>query len=142
MKWKSYEYEGKNDQCQSSNCTPIVKLDSCTDVDKSNQLALMEAVSKQPVSVAIEADTFLFQLYTSGVITDVKCGTNLDHAVLIVGYGTEDNTDYWLVKNSWGDEWGDHGYVKILRKIIEQNNLKDFDNAKLLPSSLELESLI
>jgi C1A family cysteine protease len=110
-----YSYEGKNDQCESSNCTPIVQLSSCTDVDPSNQLALMEAVSKQPVSVAIEADTFLFQHYTSGVITDVKCGTNLDHAVLVVGYGTEDNTDYWLVKNSWGEEWGDKGYVKILR---------------------------
>ena len=63
----------------------------------------------------ITRNTLLFQHYTSGVITDTKCGTNLDHAVLIVGYGTEDNLDYWLVKNSWGPEWGDHGYVKILR---------------------------
>ena len=69
----------------------------------------------QPVSVAIQADTILFQHYSSGIITDVKCGTNLDHAVLIVGYGTENGIDYWLVKNSWGTEWGDNGYVKILR---------------------------
>jgi len=112
---KDYRYEGTNNQCDYTNCTPIVQLSSCIDVDKNNQIALMDAVSKQPVSVAIEADTLLFQHYTSGVITDIKCGTNLDHAVLIVGYGTENNIDYWLVKNSWGPDWGDNGYVKILR---------------------------
>lgn len=110
-----YQYQGNNGKCESSECTTKVTLSGCIDVNPSNQQALMQAVSQQPVSVAIEADTLLFQHYTSGVITDTKCGTNLDHAVLIVGYGTEDNLDYWLVKNSWGPEWGDHGYVKILR---------------------------
>jgi len=55
----------------------------------------------------------VFQTYTSGVITSSSCGTNIDHAVLAVGYGTENNTEYLLVKNSWGTSWGDQGYVKI-----------------------------
>jgi C1A family cysteine protease len=76
---------------------------------------LREAVSQQPISVAIEADSRTFQLYTSGVITSESCGTNLDHGVLVVGYGEEDGIAYWLVKNSWGDSWGDNGYVKIER---------------------------
>jgi C1A family cysteine protease len=76
---------------------------------------LKAAVAQQPVAVAIEADTRYFQSYSSGVLTSSSCGTNLDHGVLIVGYGTENGQDYWLVKNSWSDTWGMGGYVKIAR---------------------------
>ena len=54
-------------------------------------------------------------MYKKGILTSRECGTEIDHAVLIVGYGNEDGIDYWLVKNSWGTEWGDNGYIKILR---------------------------
>jgi len=76
---------------------------------------LKEAVYNTPVSIAIEADTRVFQMYTGGVLTSEECGTNLDHGVLIVGYGEESGTAYWLVKNSWGPTWGDQGYIKIER---------------------------
>jgi len=96
-------------------CTKSVKISSCVDVTPNNQLHLKDAVSKGPVSIAIEADTSVFQFYSGGVIDNVKCGTNLDHGVLIVGYGNENGKDYWLVKNSWGFNWGDGGFVKIAR---------------------------
>lgn len=68
----------------------------------------------KPVSVAIEADTYLFQYYKSGVITSSACGTYLDHAVVAVGYGEDSFAGpYFLVRNSWGTWWGDQGYVKI-----------------------------
>lgn len=88
---------------------------SFTDVAKNSDSALMTALVQQPVSIAIQANQPAFQLYKSGVLTG-SCGTNLDHGVLAVGYGTwTDGTDYYKVKNSWGTSWGMSGYILIQR---------------------------
>jgi C1A family cysteine protease len=109
-----YPYTAKGGSCHS--CTKVATLSDCYDVPVNNQLALKEAVAlKGPVAIAIEADTKVYQSYSSGVITSPNCGTNLDHGVLIVGYGEENGIKYWLVKNSWGTSWGENGYVKIAR---------------------------
>ena len=107
----SYAYTAKGGSCQS--CDPVVSMSSCVDVTPQNEVDLEKAVANGPVSVAIEADTRTFQLYTGGVITSSACGTSLDHGVLVVGYGVESSQPYWLVKNSWGTSWGEDGYVKI-----------------------------
>jgi len=76
---------------------------------------MMSAVAKQPVSVAIEADKDVFRHYSSGVV-DGACGQKPNHAVLVVGYGTDpDHGDYWKIKNSWGTAWGEKGFVRIKR---------------------------
>ena len=109
----SYPYTAVDGTCQK--CNAVVHMSSCSDVKPNDQVSLKGAVAQQPVSIAIEADTKYFQSYSSGVLTSSSCGTNLDHGVLIVGYGEEDGQKYWLVKNSWGTTWGDKGYVKIAR---------------------------
>ena len=111
----SYPYTAVGGTCQSTTCKTVASFDGCSDVPPNNQALLKQAVANGPVSIAIEADTRVFQSYSSGVITSSDCGTSLDHGVLIVGYGTENGIDYWLVKNSWGPSWGLDGYVKIQR---------------------------
>ncbi len=102
--------------CEQKTCQPVAHISSCSDVKPNDQLSLKAAVAQQPVSIAISADTRLFQSYSGGVITSETCYTSLDHGVLIVGYGTENGQDYWTVKNSWGTSWGtEGGYVKIAR---------------------------
>ena len=87
------------------------------DISQGDEEALMEAVATiGPVSVAIDASHQSFQFYSEGVYYEPECSsTELDHGVLLVGYGVEDDQKYWLVKNSWGTGWGDGGYIKMAR---------------------------
>merc|ERR1719359_756894 len=115
---ESYAYTAKNGQCHASGCTVGVPKGSVTgykDVSHDDENALMEAVSKGPVSIAIEADKSVFQLYKSGVLSSAGCGHQLDHGVLVVGYGELSGKKYWKVKNSWGASWGQEGYVLLAR---------------------------
>ena len=107
---------GATGQSCQTDCELIKnsKIMDYVDVPPSNDNEMMSAIAMNPVSVAIQADQREFQLYSSGVFTG-ECGTNLDHGVLTVGYGTENGQDYYLVKNSWSSSWGDNGYIKLGR---------------------------
>lgn len=90
------------------------KITSSVAVAANSDTAMMTALTKQPVSVAIEADQRSFQMYAGGIFSG-SCGTSLDHAVLLVGYGTDSASglDYYILKNSWGTSWGSSGYVYL-----------------------------
>jgi len=115
----AYPYTAKDGTCKSSSCavSAYTKISGYKDVAHT-ETALGTSVDSQPISIAIEADQAGFQLYQSGVFSGV-CGQNLDHGVLLVGYGTDNNQDYWKVKNSWGTSWGEAGYIRLIRNQDE-----------------------
>lgn len=114
---ESYPYVSGTTQkagtCQTS-CKSVSgsKISKYTDVTTNSDNAMMTALAQQPVSVAIQASGKKFQMYKSGVFTD-DCGTDLDHGVLLVGYSSQDGLDYYILKNSWGIEWGMEGYILL-----------------------------
>ena len=113
-------YLAKDDICIP--CDSQIHFDTCIVIESGNQLNLKEAVSRTPISVGIQADSSIFKDYKGGIITDKRCGTQLNHGVLIVGYGEEKGQKYWIVKNSWGPEWGEQGYVRIARNDSVNDN--------------------
>jgi C1A family cysteine protease len=109
-----YPYAPVDGKCQYNKSKGVVKVTKYSNIKANSPADLKAAIAQGPVSVAIEADQSVFQLYTGGVLTSSACGTQLDHGVLAVGYGTDATAgDYYLVKNSWGPSWGDQGYIKI-----------------------------
>ncbi|CAN1298028.1 Senescence-specific cysteine protease SAG39 [Linum perenne] len=102
----------------------LTTINGYEDVPANDEKSLLKAAANQPISVAIDASGSAFQFYSSGVFTG-DCGTNLDHGVAVVGYGTSDDgsSKYWLVRNSWGDSWGDNGYIKMQRDVDAKEGL-------------------
>ena len=108
-----YPYKATDGQCLQ--CKTVARISSYFDVQTMNETAILAAIQNGPLSIAIEADQQSFQFYSGGIYSDVGCGTNLDHGVNLVGYGSENGKDYWILRNSWGTTWGENGYMRILR---------------------------
>merc|ERR1712166_356949 len=113
-----YAYTAKDGSCQDSSIAGVASAEGVTNVRPFFASALLAAIELGPVSVTVEADTRAFQGYTGGVLNSSACGTQLDHAITAVGWGTESGQDYYLVRNSWGASWGDAGYIKIAAKKV------------------------
>ncbi|KAK7409944.1 hypothetical protein VNO78_00368 [Psophocarpus tetragonolobus] len=109
-----YPYQARQRICDKDKLKRrVVTIENYVDVPPSEE-ELLKAVASQPVSVGICGSERAFQLYSKGIFTG-PCSTNLDHAVLIVGYGSENGVDYWIVKNSWGNYWGMNGFIHMMR---------------------------
>jgi KDEL-tailed cysteine endopeptidase len=114
-----YPYRGVLGTCHYNSTTDKVwDIKDCTEVTVDSESALVASIAKNPVSVAIQANHFSFQLYKGGVYSG-NCGTSLDHGVLAVGYGTLSGKKHYKVKNSWGNTWGEKGYIFIAREEKE-----------------------
>ncbi|XP_044466548.1 ervatamin-B-like [Mangifera indica] len=121
---KNYPYDGADGTCnKKEKVVHVAQISGYQNIPADSESALLKAVANQPVSVSIDASGADFQFYSNGVFTG-DCGTDLDHGVTAVGYGTTSNgTKYWLVKNSWGTSWGEEGYIRMQRDIDAKEGL-------------------
>ena len=119
-----YPYTADDTQpCMDQNMDIVTTMSSYVKIPKGDEEKLREAVGLiGPVSAAIDSAHFAFQFYESGVFYEPNCDPDaLNHSVLIVGYGTsETGEEYWIVKNTWGADWGMDGYFRLARN--RENN--------------------
>jgi len=114
---EAYPYTSGEDHhtghCDTSKEGGRVKTTGYSKVPHNDAEALKFAIEQGVVSVAVEAGHSVFSHYKSGIVTSSSCGTNVNHGVAAVGWGHEHGQDYFIVRNSWGVNWGDNGYIKI-----------------------------
>ena len=110
----SYPYTARDGTCQySSSNNTGVNATATNNVTPEDPAAMKTALDTTIMSVAIQANQLSFQLYSSGIFTNTNCGTQLDHATNVVGWGTSGTMDYWIMRNSWGQSWGENGYMRL-----------------------------
>ena len=112
---EDYPYHGVDEDCKDSQCTVAVQSAGKVQLPQGDEESLANAVALNPVSIVLDASAM--QLYKEGIIT--RCSESINHAVLAVGYGVEEETGikYWIVKNSWGSNWGEEGYCRIEKDV-------------------------
>ncbi|KAK4274808.1 hypothetical protein QN277_017981 [Acacia crassicarpa] len=131
---EDYPYRGRDGSCIKDKLNRrFVTIDGYTDVPPNDEKQLQKAVVTQPVSVGICGSDRAFQLYSEGIFSG-PCSTSLDHAVLIVGYGSENGEDYWIVKNSWGTSWGMNGYMHMQRNTGNSQGLCGINSLASYPT--------
>ncbi|EDO35879.1 predicted protein, partial [Nematostella vectensis] len=112
---KSYgHYRGQEGFCKTSNLTVGARITSYRRVKRFNPIALKKALSYHgPATISINANPKSLKYYSDGIMSDKHCSNKTDHAVLLIGYGSENGVPYWLIKNSWSNKWGNNGFIKI-----------------------------
>jgi len=128
----SYAYTAQDGTCHYTAANSGSTLISYTNVQSGSEADLLVKINAGPTSVAIDASHSSFQLYKTGVYYEPACSASaLDHGVLAVGYGASGTKDYYIVKNSWGTDWGMAGYIDMSRN---RNNNCGIATMATLPS--------
>jgi C1A family cysteine protease len=104
-----YPYTAEDGTCNSANCQPTLKISTVTPVGGSEDL-IYNALGQMPLSICCDAEPW--QNYQGGIMTADQCGDSIDHAIQLTGY-SPDQGGYWIVRNSWGADWGENGFIYL-----------------------------
>ena len=121
---KEYPYKAMDNKCAYHEEKQAASISDCVEVPVNSEDAMLRSINVGPVSVAVQGNQLTFQFYKSGVFTG-KCGYELNHAILAVGYGSMNDKKsgelkkYYNVKNSWGAGWGMDGYILMERDFSD-----------------------
>ena len=121
---QDYDSNYVNNYCNIKDFDYDVTIIDYHIIPENNEKELMYIVSQHPILVTIDASMPFFRFYKGGIIQYKEypeCGKELNHVVMLVGYGDENGVPYWILKNSWGEEWGEEGYFRIERRVNELN---------------------
>ncbi|XP_037917795.1 procathepsin L-like isoform X1 [Hermetia illucens] len=116
-KAEPYPYLEKQEKCQYKETERGTMIKGYVALPPGNETLIKEVVATLgPVAASVNAGPDSFQLYKGGIYDDQECNKDeVNHEILIVGYGSENGKDYWIIKNSWTDKWGEKGYMKLPR---------------------------
>eukprot|EP01022_Parablepharisma_sp_SALTPOND_P028565 TRINITY_DN71159_c0_g1_i1.p2 TRINITY_DN71159_c0_g1~~TRINITY_DN71159_c0_g1_i1.p2 ORF type:complete len:423 (+),score=34.69 TRINITY_DN71159_c0_g1_i1:4925-6193(+) len=111
-----YPYHATDETCKYDSSKVVFKLDGYVNITAGDVDEMEKALTTRTFAVGVSAGYFAFRFYKKGVLNTGCPEGPINHGVVVVGAGTEDNLDYWLVRNSWGGNWGLEGYIKIARR--------------------------
>ncbi|NWR40228.1 CATS protein, partial [Tachuris rubrigastra] len=124
---QSYPYTAQNGTCRYNASASAASCSRYVELPPGDEAALRDTVATTgPVAVAVDATRPTFFLYRAGVYDDPQCTQEVNHGVLVVGYGSLDNKEYWLVKNSWGVWFGDSGYIRMARNASNRCGIASY----------------
>ena len=113
-----YPYKAVDDNCKCNNSNKLLR-EIGSNITKykftipKSKYDLMKSLQNGPICIAIDANSYIFRFYKSGIIDMPLKSSEINHAVILTGYDCYENGTYWIIQNSWGENWGDNGYVKL-----------------------------
>ncbi|CAB0021061.1 unnamed protein product [Nesidiocoris tenuis] len=130
MSESDYPYTAEDNVCAFNKSNVAVSITNYVEIKNGSEIALQEAVADYgPVSVSIDTGSFDWYYFTgTGIFDHPDCFAEVNHGVLVVGYGSDNGTDYWIVKNSYGYSFGDEGYIKMSRNKNNQCSIASYAN--------------
>lgn len=131
---KSYPFSGGQQKCHFNNSSIGAIITGMDYVKNANESDLQDAVANVgPIAVTINASLRSFQFYKAGIYDDSACdASQLDHAMVAVGYDAQDEKKFWKLKNSWGVGWGEKGFIRLARNMKNMCGVASFASYPLM----------
>lgn len=115
-----YPFEGVSGECRVKDKRMKIKVEgtgSINSEESSDKILMQALIKKGPLIIGLGVVQESFMRYANGIYSESNCPTTMNHACLLIGFGSENGEDYWILKNSWGESWGESGYMRLSRNM-------------------------